>query len=369
MFNNVKKLFSYNWSSLFKNIVPKGNKSLINDESYKNINRGAILKIVANVVSQIAVISIAIVLVVKAYKWLYGGEILGYAIKSVLSENAVSYLVDILVASILPIGIIIFNSVMKKKQQNTWPYFIVAIFMALNVLYSLWGIIGWVTNIIVNPIFGLIGLATIFITFLGNVDIIVGCVDFCLQSVNEFNVNNPNQNVNPQVGSYQPNVNQNQVNNGYQNVGSYQPNPNMNNVNQVNNMGQAPNAYANQNMNMASQVGSYQPNVEPVQNINSQVDMMNNYSNQTMNNVEQNVQPQMVNNQINNAYQPYEINQVNNPQVAPSAGLEQPVNNPQTVMPEQPVYQTPVQPVEAVSYPQVASSTVDQVENQGQDIL
>ena len=224
-FDNIKKLFSYNWNNLIKNIVPKGNISgTIEEKAYKDINNGAIVRIISVAFSKIATIGLAVWIVVKAYKAVYGSEIINYAISSVLSEHSGEYIVDIISAAIIPIAILIYNLVMKNKKQSYWVYFIVLIYALIQTVYSIFGIFGWLGSLLVSPVFALIGIVSILLNFLGNVHIAVGCIDFCMNKPLE---NNTNQ-VNTQVGNYQPqSTNTNQVQNNVSNVSTHT-------INQVN---------------------------------------------------------------------------------------------------------------------------------------
>lgn len=216
-FSNIKKLFSYNWSATIKNAVPKGNNSLIQDSAFKDIMNGAIVRIIAVAFSKIGAIGIAIYTVVKAYGWLYGDEIMSYAISSVIKEGLGGWIWEIIVAAIVPIIILVYVNIMKKKNQNAWPYFIVLIISLVQTLYSLYGCIGWFAGFLISPLFAIVGLVSVLLTLLGNVHIAVGCIDYCLKSTEEYRANNPSATPAPTTNNYQPQPT-------YQpNVGSVQP--------------------------------------------------------------------------------------------------------------------------------------------------
>lgn len=201
-FGNIKKLFSYNWVDVFKKCVPKSNSSLMKEEEFNDIKNGAIVRILAVVFSEIAAIGVAVYTVVKAYSWLYGSDIMNYAISTALTNNVGKWIGEIISAAIVPILILIYVIVMKNKKQNGWPIFIVLIYSLLRTLYALYGCIGWLAAIPISPIFAILGLISVFLVFLGNVHMSVGCADFCIHSANEVS-----STVNNTVGSYQPNVN------------------------------------------------------------------------------------------------------------------------------------------------------------------
>lgn len=242
-FSNIKKLFSYNWGEVFKKGVPKGNSSLMQDEEFKDIRNGAIVRILAVAFAKIAAIGIAVYTVVKAYGWLYGNDIMSYAISNALTDNIGKWIGEIIGAAVIPILILIYVCVMKNKKQNGWPIFIILIYSLLQTLYALYSCIGWVVAMPISPIFAILGLVSVFLVFLGNVHMSVGCADFCLHASSEVVGNTSNT-----VGNYQPNinagVNQNinmqpsaqPIGNMQQPVYSQQSNPTMvNNLNDGNN--------------------------------------------------------------------------------------------------------------------------------------
>ena len=188
-FKNITRLFQYNWNSVVKNLLPKGNNTVIDESEYKNINNGAILRIISAILSEVASVGIAIYVVVKAYSWLYGDAIMKYAISEAIKDNLGKWIVDIIIMALIPIAILIYNNIMKKKEQNGWPIFIMLIIVLLQTLYSLYGIIGWLVGIAVNPLFAILGLVCVLFTFLGNVNIAIGCIDFLQKQANIY-VNN-----------------------------------------------------------------------------------------------------------------------------------------------------------------------------------
>ena len=66
-FSNVSKLFSYNWSTVIKNLVPKGNKTKMESTEVKNINNGAIIRIIGVVLSQVAAVGVAVYIIFLLY--------------------------------------------------------------------------------------------------------------------------------------------------------------------------------------------------------------------------------------------------------------------------------------------------------------
>ena len=186
-FKNISKIFSYNWSKTIKNLLPKGNKTLMQDQESKNINNGAILRIISVVLAQVATIGVAVCLIMKSSRFLGISGLASYAINEAIRRNMVLWVIEIVIAAALPIGILVYNNIMKKKEQNGWPVFIILILSALQMLYTIYLLIGWTINMIVAPIFALIGMVSVFLTFLGNVHVSVGCIDFLEKQAKSYN--------------------------------------------------------------------------------------------------------------------------------------------------------------------------------------
>ena len=201
-FENIKKIFNYRGET-YKNIVPQDNKNVLDEDSYKNILNGSILRIITTVVGQIILISIAVVVFTKTYSWLYGSNIVSYAISETLKSGLLGYIFTIILLSAVPIASIIFINVTKKQEQTTWPYFILFILVGLETLYSLYRTITYFVWMFSSPILSLLGLACVFFALLANVHVAVGCIDFCYNT----NKKNPQASTNQQT-SVQPQINQ-----------------------------------------------------------------------------------------------------------------------------------------------------------------
>jgi len=178
---NVSKLFSYNWSSITKSLVPKSNKGLINPQSVKDITAGSIVRILGVIFLQVAVIGVAVYTILRISSIYGASDLYASVMPEVFAENAGKWIGQIISAAIVPIIALIFVQVMKNKQQNAWPYFILLIIAICQAVYSVYGIFGWFTSLIISPVFAIIGIISVAAALLGNISIAVGCIDFCLQ--------------------------------------------------------------------------------------------------------------------------------------------------------------------------------------------
>lgn len=183
-FDNVKKLFGYDWGTLVPKLVPKGNKTKISDASYKNIFNGAILMLIAVVVYYTAVA----IMTDKILLGFGSDYVIKYWLKYVIG------------GSIVPAAILIYNKAMKDKEQVSWVFFIMLILTVVSILSLVSDIIGsfdfFGYSFGYSIYFIVFGLARIGLTLLGCVHLAVGCIDFCYESTSAFT---------PQtVGNYQP---------------------------------------------------------------------------------------------------------------------------------------------------------------------
>lgn len=179
IFSNVGKLFSYNWGSLLSNVVPRGNKALIDSKSVTDITQGSITRIIGVIVTQIAGIGLAVYIYVKALSYFAGSEISWAIVSEVIRRNTGDWVRDIIITAIVPIAALIYVQVMKRKEQSGWPYFIFGILALLTTFYSIFGLLGWLAGIVISPLFAILGVVSIGLAFLGNASVAVGCMDFC----------------------------------------------------------------------------------------------------------------------------------------------------------------------------------------------
>lgn len=222
--DNVRKLFSYNWNLIIRELIPNGKKVKISDESYKNIRNGSILRIVASILIEALVIGLVIYTFYQSYSWLFSGsDLIKYALKNMKDTlDYVALLKSLLTLAWLPILLLVYIHVTKEKEQSTWPFFLALIVSFAQFILCLDDIWGWITYIVVSPMFAIIGLSTYLLYFFGTVDIAVGCIDFCksistestLQSsVNDYSESNYTNQVQSNVGVTQPSYMNQQLNN------------------------------------------------------------------------------------------------------------------------------------------------------------
>ena len=269
IFENIKKLFKYNWNQVFNNLVPNSNKRMASSEELKTMNVGSIVRIVAEIVFEISITAAVAWRLSRIATGLYGSTLSGL-FASTFFASVPKMILNALLISLLPIGLLIYNAVMKQKEQTAWVYFISLIYCALSILYSLYKVFTSIIAMFLSPLFGLLALAGFAFKIIGNMNIMVGSIDFCTAIPHVQSPNTNNQNMNMNNGYNNPQMNNNmQMNNGYNN-------PQMNNNMQMNNGYNNP--QMNNNMNMNNGYNN------PQMNNNMQMNSENNNMNQPMNN-------------------------------------------------------------------------------------
>lgn len=174
-FDNIKKLFKYDWNNIIDETAPKGNKSLIDESSYKDIQFGAIINIAASCVLAIATI---IMTLIVTYINLLGG--------TDLFASKFNFTFSIFGGCMIPIAIIIYNSMMKDKEQNSYPHFIAAIVLLLQCVYHICAFIPCLFSFFFNPFLGIITIIGNLVIIFGNINIAVGCIDFSKKCHKEY---------------------------------------------------------------------------------------------------------------------------------------------------------------------------------------
>ncbi len=193
-FDNIKKFFKYDWHNMIDTTVPKGNKTKISEESYKDIQNGAIVKIIAACVSLAATVGISMSIASLASSWL-GINLFGINADVDISFSIFSF-------ATLPIAILLYNVLMREKEQNSYPHFVVGIVLLIQSLYTLFSFITWIASFFISPLFGFLGILGLIIDLFGNIHVIVGCVDFCQANRSAYEAaNNPVKEEEPAIST------------------------------------------------------------------------------------------------------------------------------------------------------------------------
>lgn len=147
-FSNITKLFKYDWKDVFKNILPKGRNGNLTEEEQNTLKISSILGIVASFLVIISSLSS----IYNTIKNILGTEEGFFEV-----VNIGKLLWTIIKCSIIPIGVLLYNMFMGKKEQNGWVIFIMNILVILWSLYSFYIGITCIRFISVAPISVILG--------------------------------------------------------------------------------------------------------------------------------------------------------------------------------------------------------------------
>ncbi len=153
-FSNIKKLFKYDWIDVFKNILPKGKNGNLTDEEQNTLKISSILGIAASALVVISVVAA----IYNSYMSALGSlaKYLKIGFFDIVSFGDILW--TIIKCAIIPIGVLIYDLVMGKKEQNGWVIFSMFILVTLWVVYSFYEGVSCIKLIGYAPISVIIGL-------------------------------------------------------------------------------------------------------------------------------------------------------------------------------------------------------------------
>lgn len=172
--SNIKKLFNYSWSEVFRNILPKGKNGNLTEEEQNTLKISAILGIIA---SALVVISV-VVLVYEVYMSVLG-PLAKYTKEGFFDIVSIGEIIwTIIKCAIIPIGVLVYDLVMGKKEQNGWVIFAMFVLVTLWVVYALYEGLYGLRAIGYAPISVLIGLVGSFATLLAGGNMVTVFIDY-----------------------------------------------------------------------------------------------------------------------------------------------------------------------------------------------
>lgn len=171
MFENVKKLLEYDWNKIIENTVPENEEVKMRKSEYDAIMMGCILQFGAFVLRLIFSLGVVFFLTKRVLSPFFNTQAVG--LKSQIGIGQFSSIA-------LFIGLFLYVHLMKEKKQKSIGYFIVSWILLVDTIKSLVGVITLVASCFLHPILGIIGFLSTLLALLGNVNILVGCIDFCM---------------------------------------------------------------------------------------------------------------------------------------------------------------------------------------------
>ena len=169
-FGNVKKFFKYQWGSIIEDTLPKDSKEVIDQESYNNIFYGGVLRIVANLLA--ILFAIGMVYVIDS---LDPTRISGLRTLGLKNDVGVTAFLPIIISVI----IFTYNSAIGFQPQKSIFHFGFVWLIFIDTIFSLISLISYIASLFIAPMYALLGFVSFLLGLLGNVHIMVGCIDFC----------------------------------------------------------------------------------------------------------------------------------------------------------------------------------------------
>ncbi len=169
-FSNVKRLFSYDWSNIIDETLPKDSKESIDKRSYDNIFYGGALKIIADLLAIIFLICM-----ISVIDTINPTSIRSLKTWGLSNEIGFTAFVPIIITLI----VFTYNSAIGYKPQKTMVHFAFIWLIFLSSIFSIVKVITYIATLFLSPLCALLGFVSLFLSLLGNVHVMVGCIDFC----------------------------------------------------------------------------------------------------------------------------------------------------------------------------------------------
>ena len=173
-FSNIKKLFKYDWIDVFRNILPKGKNGNLTEEEQNTLKISSILAIAASALVIISVVAA----IYNSYMSALGSlaKYLKIGFFDIVSFGDILW--TIIKCAIIPIGVLIYDLVMGKKEQNGWVIFSMFILVTLWVVYSFYEGVSCIKLIGYAPISVIIGLIGSLATLVAGGNMVTVFIDY-----------------------------------------------------------------------------------------------------------------------------------------------------------------------------------------------
>ena len=176
----IYKLFSYNWSDVFKYIMPTKNKVIESDNEYKSFYYGSILTGLGLLLY--IIISTLVNIIIASNSFYTRLEYGPNAFFSLLGNAIPSMIIQIFLSLILSGGVYYYSNRFKEKQQVPIVYFILAIISVLGLIGTVLSLLDWLIKLFSVFIGSIFGIASSLLLIMGFVHYLVGAIDICTRA-------------------------------------------------------------------------------------------------------------------------------------------------------------------------------------------
>jgi len=204
MFDNVSKLFSYNWSDVFSKLRASENMIEVPEEAAQSIKNGFYLSFVFSIISVIITVLVAMALplsedqffqIIAAIITILGAIavtafVVGLATNFVTSlfdfsiEYEISALISAVISFAISVAILYFlmNFLTGSGPRKPLRYIVVLVLIALGMLGTIGSLLTAISFISRGVIISILTLFSSAVSFIACANIAVGCIDFCLEA-------------------------------------------------------------------------------------------------------------------------------------------------------------------------------------------
>jgi len=171
MIENVKKLFSYNWSEVFSKLKGNDNAIEVPEGVVKSIKSGF----------HLSIIYIAIIAAVPVLAMLFA-SIFFVGRDSIGAILAVFVTAVVVIAIAIVIVLLLLNFLIKGKARTALRYVVVLVLIAIGVVFTCFSFLGSFRTLGSDVIGFVLNLIALAVSFIAYANVAVGCIDFCLEA-------------------------------------------------------------------------------------------------------------------------------------------------------------------------------------------
>ena len=182
MFDNVSKLFSYNWSDVFSKLQASENMIEVPEEAAQSIKNGFYLSFVFSIITSVITIFTAIAAASLAAG--LATDLVGTSLGISTGSVIVSAIISAVISFAISVAILYFlmNFLTGSGPRKPLRYIVVLVLIALGMLGTIGSLLTAISFISRGVIISILTLFSSAVSFIACANIAVGCIDFCLEA-------------------------------------------------------------------------------------------------------------------------------------------------------------------------------------------
>jgi len=172
MFENVKKLMHYDWNKIIENTVPDQGEQIMKKSEYQSIINGCFFHFGAFLFKLVFSLGVVFYLNKRILSPFFNVQTFGLKNHITIGQYSSSFLF---------VGLFLYVLLMKEKRQKAVGYFVVLWILLVDTIKNLVSVLTLVASCFLHPLLGVVGFLGLLLSLLGNANILVGCIDFCMR--------------------------------------------------------------------------------------------------------------------------------------------------------------------------------------------